>query len=178
MRRYVKLLILLLVVVLIFSFPLKVRAGDNGGRIEEKLDMMYFSFDKDEKLKLSVETFTLVGKFSSEAKALILFTNLIENNDPELIRFMPKGTKLLGVKLADGELIIDLSKQFNNHAGSAYEIAMVAQLIYNARKVGGVKTFTLMLEGKPAALTEGLMVDMIDVEENEPCAKMDDEMMN
>ncbi|MBR1736889.1 MAG: GerMN domain-containing protein [Firmicutes bacterium] len=101
---------------------------------------------------------------SDEKKAEILFKTLF--NDPHnVINYIPKDTKLLGISLNNDELIINASAEIKNYGGSFYERKLVRQILYTAFELDSVNHVTLLIEGKTDYLPQGSLIEKISREE-------------
>ncbi len=74
---------------------------------------------------------------------------------------IPPGTKLLGVKLEDDGIHINLSRDFVQGGGTASMTGRVAQILYTATTLQPNAAVWLAVEGKPLEVLggEGLMLD-------------------
>ena len=68
---------------------------------------------------------------------------------------VPENVKVLNVKLVDGTLTVDVSETVMDYGGSAFEQALVAQLLKIAAEIPGVCSFTLTVDGTPQPLVQG-----------------------
>jgi len=74
---------------------------------------------------------------------------------------IPQGTKLLGLKLQDNEVSINLSREFTVGGGSAATIARLGQIIYTASSLDPQTKIRILVEGEPLEVLggEGLLVE-------------------
>ncbi len=74
---------------------------------------------------------------------------------------IPEGTKLLGLKLQDNEVSINLSREFTTGGGSASTIARLGQIIYTASSLDPQTKIRILVEGEPLEVLggEGLLVE-------------------
>ncbi|MBR1444693.1 MAG: GerMN domain-containing protein [Firmicutes bacterium] len=101
---------------------------------------------------------------SDEKKAEILFKTLF--NDPHnVINYIPKDTKLLGISLNDDELIINASPEIKKYGGSFYERKLIRQILYTAFELDSVNYVTLLIDGKTDYLPQGSLIEKISREE-------------
>ena len=62
---------------------------------------------------------------------------------------IPEGTKLLGLKLQDNEVSINLSRELTTGGGSASTIARLGQIIYTASSLDPQTKIRILVEGEP-----------------------------
>ncbi|HEU4319596.1 MAG TPA: GerMN domain-containing protein [Acidimicrobiia bacterium] len=74
---------------------------------------------------------------------------------------IPDGTELLGVEVADGVALVDLSREFESGGGSLSMMGRVAQIVYTATRFDDVDSVRFLLEGDPLDVLggEGLIID-------------------
>lgn len=91
-------------------------------------------------------------------------------NDSEGIGIMPKGTKVLGVKVDNNTAVVDFSKEFQNNftGGSTGEIMLVGSIVDTLTEFGEIKSVRFTLEGQPLDILGGHL-DL-----TEPVSRMND----
>ena len=69
---------------------------------------------------------------------------------------VPEGVEVLGVTFDDGHLILDVCEKILSYGGgSAFELALVAQLEKIAVEVFGAERFNLLIDGEGQSLIYG-----------------------
>lgn len=81
--------------------------------------------------------------------------------DPGLTTTVPEGTELLGLEIADGTAVVNLSSQFESGGGSLSMLARLAQLTFTLTQFPAVERVVLELEGERVSAFggEGVLVD-------------------
>ena len=74
---------------------------------------------------------------------------------------VPPDTRVLGVRVADGVVTIDLSRDFAEGGGTASMLGRLHQVLHTAVRPGGVEAVRILIEGPPLEVLgrEGIMVD-------------------
>ncbi|MCS6781955.1 MAG: GerMN domain-containing protein [Gloeomargarita sp. SKYBB_i_bin120] len=96
------------------------------------------------------------------AAALRQALNLLLSTPPgDKVSAIPPGTRLLGLEIKDGGVVVNLSREFTSGGGSYSVIYRVAQVIYTASSLNPQAPIYLQIEGQPAPpiAGEGLVVD-------------------
>lgn len=146
MNKAIKILLILLPSVLLFLFPQRVSAQP------EVLTLHYLV---DETTFESVDYY-LYGEFTPQNKAEIIYRNLFSPRDGKRV-CIPEGTEVLSVDIYGGMLLLDVSADILNYGGgSAYELALVRQIMVNAAEIEGVESVTLLIDGERTYLPEGM----------------------
>ncbi len=72
---------------------------------------------------------------------------------------VPTGVRVLGVRIRDGALTVNVSGEILNWGGNENERMLIETLIATAQKITGVTHLTLLTEGEPRPLCEGRYID-------------------
>lgn len=153
-RRICIILIAIGVILLLCVFPEKIRASNDF----ESVDLYYYAFKENGEVYFDAESFCFYGSFTEEQKAFIIFENLLNHTVKGKISFVPEGTKLLDLKISGDILVLNVSEEFRQYGGTAYENALLKQLALNAMNFKGVKRLTLMIDGNYELLPEGKFI--------------------
>lgn len=145
-----KLKVLALILLLIFIFPQKARAG-------EREFIARFRTD-DGMSMLTYEELDFIGVFSEKERAWVVFHNLLCSGKSE---FVPQGVRLLSVNIVGGELIVNVSDQIRNYGGIYNEKHLRAQIVLTGLELRSADTVTLLINGEPAVLPEGSTINRV-----------------
>ncbi len=156
MRIRKSLIALVAAIIISIILPIRVFGGPESPPLP--LGLYFWDFDDKGQEYMCFEPFyeDLSGLLAEEAANKVFDLLLNENLG---FPFIPKGTKLLGLRVSENEIFLNFSKSINNHGGCAYELAMVEQLAANAAQLPGVEFMTILIEGGETYLTEGLDVE-------------------
>ena len=75
---------------------------------------------------------------------------------------IPDRTKLRGAEIAGETAVLDFSKEIGGYGGgTAKAQGLIAQIVYTATEIKGIKKVKILIEGKEASAFggEGLMID-------------------
>jgi hypothetical protein len=89
--------------------------------------------------------------------AFDIFTAFFSDEDNPI----PADVRVLGVRLLDGALTVNVSEEILAFGGNENERLLVAALIEAARGVPGASHLTLLIEGESKPLSEGRVVESI-----------------
>ncbi|HLV12414.1 MAG TPA: GerMN domain-containing protein [Trueperaceae bacterium] len=83
---------------------------------------------------------------------------------------VPEGTRVLGVRLDDGVLTVDLSREFTAGGGTASMVGRLNQLYYTLTQPADVAAVSVTVEGRPLTVLggEGIIVDPVWVRAEHP----------
>jgi len=146
-----KLKLLALIILLLFIFPQRARAG-------EREFIVRFETQNGVSL-LTYEDLSFVGEFSQRERAWVIFYNLLCMDRSE---FVPKDVELLGVTLVGDELVINVSPHIKNYGGIYNEKHLLTQIVLTGLELCGVEAVTLLIDGEPGVLPEGSPIERID----------------
>lgn len=115
---------------------------------ETKVKIYRLAVKDNEPILVPTEKTVKAGEDPKEAA----INRLIEQGDtPELANTIPKGTRLLGLKVKDGTAVLNLSKEFrdNFNGGSEEETMLIGAILKTLGQFPDVKRVSFLLEGKP-----------------------------
>jgi len=83
---------------------------------------------------------------------------------------VPAGTRVLGARLEDGVLTVDLSREFTSGGGTASMLGRLYQLYYTLSQPKDVEAVSVLVEGEPLRVLggEGIIVDPVWVRAEHP----------
>ena len=144
---------LLLVILMLYLIPNNKEIEINTETLEyvypNNLEAIYLLDDYNylSRTKISASQKDEISKTKDLIEALTINgkkKDIIANGFKSLL---PENTKLLNVKLENGILTIDLSKEFNN-IQEKYEEKLIESLIYTLTNIDGVEKLEILIEGK------------------------------
>lgn len=84
--------------------------------------------------------------------------------DSGLERAVPEGCGLKGVKMKNGVVTIDLTREFANSAPDVDRTQMLRAIVYTAKQFPGVKDVKLLVEGEPYVIPEDAQTTVINLD--------------
>ena len=78
-----------------------------------------------------------------------------------LVTAIPDGTRLLGLRIANGVVLVDLSPQIESGGGSSSMLGRVWQIVYTATQFPQAPRVRLLVDGHPRSALggEGVVID-------------------
>jgi len=145
-----KLKLIAIIILTLFAFPQSVKASDRE---------IIALFETHDGINLLVyEDLYFVGEFSQRERAWVVFYNLLCMDKSA---FVPSGVQLLGVFLVQQELVINVSSHIKNYGGIYNEKHLRAQIVLTGLELSGIEAVTLLIDGEPAMLPEGLEINRV-----------------
>jgi hypothetical protein len=96
-----------------------------------------------------------IKNIPKDEKIIFLFGYLFENGN-----YIPPGVKAISAEVIGGTLILNVSVEILNCAGSYTEERLTAQIIKTALDIPGINNITLLVSGENRPLTEGSFIFM------------------
>jgi spore germination protein GerM len=110
----------------------------------------FFTRDSGNRLWVEPETHDLDQPTVAVARAAIGQLLEGETTEPALGTFAPAGTRILGIDVEDGILVVDLSGEVRQStAGAAGEATFAQQLAHTATQFEGIRAVRLWVDGQP-----------------------------
>jgi Immunoglobulin-like domain of bacterial spore germination/Sporulation and spore germination len=80
---------------------------------------------------------------------------------PAMYTTVPDQTRLLGLTIANGTAVVNLSREFESGGGSASIVGRLAQVVYTLTQFPSVQRVSFELDGQPVTVfsTEGVVLD-------------------
>jgi hypothetical protein len=107
------------------------------------------------KLIIAIVLFTLLSAFAIEARANVGPVHSYN----EIIRsmpFLPPTARVTGIVIFNQTLILNFSPEIMDYGGTYAEHILVEALLAHTRTIPGITRLTIHIDGKPAALPEGI----------------------
>lgn len=130
---------------------------------EEEYQVYYYSGDNE--MSLASRSLWFVGEFTDEQIAVVLFTNLIDNNASGRAGLVPEGTRLISVELSNNCLTVNLSREFLNYGGAAHERLLVRQFAKTANSIARIERLSILIDYCSTPLSEGMHILETDLAE-------------
>ncbi len=141
-----RLKLAVVVIILIFIFPQKVKAAEAGLVIKFKTENGI--------IKTEYEEIKILGNFTPNERAYLIFCNLfLPENE-----FVPEGTRLLSTMIICDTLYVNVSSEIKNYGGIYYEKHLMAQIVRTGLEINGVDKVTLLIDGEISLLNEGSLL--------------------
>jgi len=127
--------------------------------INQKLTL-YFGDDQAMYLIPEIREVTIQKDASTEAIAAAIVNELIAGpTDKKMIATMPKGTKLLSLKITDQIAMVDFSQEMksNHPGGSSGEVMTLNSLVDSLTELQGIKKVQILINGEKIETLAGHM---------------------
>ena len=145
----------------LMAFPQSVRAAES-----RFVDVFYVEFDREGEAFFASEQFEVCGGLDGDILLWVRFANLLENANKGKVPCVTAGTRLLDVRLEDGTLYVNASRELLGYGGGAgNERLLLGQLVRNAQAVAGAFRLTLLVEGAAPVMPEGSLAANITLAE-------------
>ncbi len=107
---------------------------------------------------LLFDDYIILGDFMKEEKIKLILQTYIYNSNNR-VSYIPKDTKILGVKFINNDLFINFNKNIENYGGgSHYEINLIRLILHTCFQFEDIQSVTFLIEGKFKVLPEGNLV--------------------
>ncbi|MEM8832451.1 MAG: GerMN domain-containing protein [Cyanobacteria bacterium P01_G01_bin.19] len=118
---------------------------------QDKVVEVYWLNPQDDSIKLAANTMTFQKSVKSERVLQTALETLFSNppQDSAHTTAIPPDTKLLGLKVDDRGIHVNLSREFTSGGGSASMSSRLAQVIYTATSSSNGDRVWIDIEGKP-----------------------------
>jgi spore germination protein GerM len=139
-----------------------VPGAENNHNFGEKVAELYWIKSTDKTLEFLPIPVTMEKTVPPEMNLEGILKRLLAGvNNKDYSSAIPKGTKLIGVKVTGNEVFVNLSKQFTTGGGSASMIGRLGQIIYTATSLNPKAKVWLEIEGKTLDVLggEGVMLE-------------------
>jgi len=153
----VKILFAILFVLLIFIFPQNI-----GAQELDRLQIFFHEIDADGEDVLNYYHITIPAWLTVENRALVIFTEIFNNINPEKMIYAPPNVSILGISFhaAASHLIINLSVDIMNYGGTHNEYMLIQKLLANAASMADVRYLTILIEGQEQYFPEGTLISL------------------
>lgn len=132
---------------------------------QEQVEVYWLSAD-DSSIRPSPSTISVPQTSNQQERLTSAFQNLLDgpksDQPKDYTTTIPKGTKLLDLKIDQQGVHVNLSKEFTSGGGSTSMTGRVAQIIYTATSLDNNAKVWLNIEGKPLEAPlggEGLLLE-------------------
>jgi len=155
-----RIVIAFLLLLLIFIFPQTVFADDL-----DYLEVFHHAEDADGDISLASYKIRTPTWLTTENRALVVFTEVFNNIDPDKMIFAPRDVVVLDVFFFSeySHLVINLSAEIMMYGGTYFEYRLVEKLLANAAAMPDVAHFTVWVDGQPTYLPEGTRINAVNV---------------
>jgi len=145
---------LLLVILMLYLIPSNTKEIEIENKTLEyiypnDLEAIYLLDNNDylSRVKISANNKNILSKSTDLIEALTINGKKKDRIINGFKPLLPKDTKLLNIKLQEGILSIDFSKEFNN-IEEKYEEKLIESLVYTLTSVEGIDKIEILIEGK------------------------------
>ena len=142
----------ILLLLLVFAFPQIVFGGE-----VEHIEVFHHEICADGEVHLVSYKITIPTWLTVENRALVVFSEVFNNAQPDKMIFAPQGVEVRDVLFfwECGHLLINLSADIMLYGGTYFEYRLVEKLLANAAAMPHVAYFTVLIEGQIGYLPEG-----------------------
>jgi spore germination protein GerM len=123
--------------------------------------LYYISYDIDMKEVWSNEVILLEDNLTLEEEIKNLFDIFFKS---EKNLFSADGLNVLDVKIENGTLLLNVSKEVNNISGNFHTVSFIKQVIKTSLDINAVNKVTLYIDNILTCLPEGLSIEEESVE--------------
>ena len=118
---------------------------------QDKVIEVYWLNPQDDRIQLAANTMTFQKSVKSERVLETALETLFTDppTDANHTTAIPAGTKLLGLKVDEQGIHLNLSQEFTSGGGSASMTSRLAQVVYTATSSSSGDKVWLNVEGKP-----------------------------
>ena len=155
-----RIVVAFLLLLLIFIFPQTVFADEL-----DYLEVFHHVADADNNISLTSYIIKIPTWLTTENRALVVFTEVFNNIDPDKMIFAPHGVAVLDVFFFSeySHLVVNLSAEIMMYGGTYFEYRLVEKLLANATAMPDVAHFTVLVDGQPTYLPEGTRINAVNV---------------
>jgi len=152
-----KFLAILSVLLLLFIFPQRVSTDLDYLRIH------YFEICDTGGATPASYIITIPSWLTTEHRAAVVFSQIFHNICPKKMVFAPQNVTILDIFFHHeyAHLVLNVSADVLNYGGTSFEHYFVEKLLLNAAALRQVGTFTLLIEGQPRHLPEGILLHQV-----------------
>ena len=150
-----KIILALLLVLLIFIFPQSI-----GAQELDRLQIFFYEIDSDNEDALNYYDITIPSWLSVENRALIIFSEIFDNFNPDIMIFVPPNVQILDVffHAEYSHLVLNLSSDILNYGGTYFEDKLINKLLINAATIPEVGYFSVLIDGQRQCFPEGTSI--------------------
>ena len=150
-----KILFALMLLSLLFIFPQRI-----GAQELDRLQIFFYEIDAAGEEVLNYYYITIPARLSVEHRALVIFSEIFDNYNPNKMVFVPPDVRILDVLFLAGSshLILNLSSDILNFGGTHFEYKLIHKLLTNAAGVGEAAYFTILIDGQNQYFPEGALI--------------------
>mgnify|MGYP006070372115 CR=1 FL=1 len=106
---------------------------------------------------LIFDEYVILGDFMDEYKIKLVLETFLYNSKKN-INYIPKGTKVLNVKLINKDLFINFNNNIENYGGNHYETNLIRQILHTCFQFENIQSVTFLIDGNFKVLPEGNLV--------------------
>lgn len=106
---------------------------------------------------LIFDEYVILGDFMDEYKIKLVLETFLYNSKKN-INYIPKGTKVLNVKLINKDLFINFNNNIENYGGNHYETNLIRQVLHTCFQFENIQSVTFLIDGNFKVLPEGNLV--------------------
>lgn len=118
----------------------------------------YFEFDDEGRERIVCEEIVFQDNKNVEENIQYILQSLFDNTK-EWDSFIPKNVTVTNILYINGSLDIELSEDILDYGGTAWEIAMVDQILATVFSIEEIERFTLLIKGDRKILVEGTIIN-------------------
>ena len=147
-----KILVHLLVLLLLCPARSVLAATPDSADI---LQFFYLTYSPLGQADWHTEEITFHGSFTAEQEAYLLMDDFFTSG---LAVSVPQGVSVIGVKIEEDTLTVNVSRQILQYGGTANENILLAQFLKTALDMPGIHKVTLLVDSFLRPLPEGSLI--------------------
>ena len=124
---------------------------------QENINIYYLENTFEE--QIAFDEYIILGNFEDEYKIKLILDTYFYNSKKN-INYIPKGAKVLDIKIINNSLVINFNKNIENYGGNSYETNFIRQILHTCFQFENIENVTFLIEGKIKFLPEGNLVFM------------------
>ena len=150
-----KIFFALILLLLLFIFPQRV-----GAQELDRLQIFFYEINEEGQETLIYYHITIPARLSVEQRALIIFSEIFDNHNPDKMLFAPPDVRILDVLFLPGSshLFLNLSPDILNFGGTHFEYKLIHKLLTNAAGIDSVSYLTILINGQNQYFPEGSLI--------------------
>ncbi|MCL2573857.1 MAG: GerMN domain-containing protein [Defluviitaleaceae bacterium] len=150
-----RFIIAIVLVLIIFAFPQSVGSGEL-----DMLKVFFYEISEDGHDVMNYYNIIIPVWLSVEQRAIIVFTEIFDNFNPDEMIYAPPNVQVLDVVFdaENAHLIVNLSLDILNYGGTYFEHLLITKLMTNAANITNVNYFTILINSEPRYFPEGTTI--------------------
>ncbi|HOM01964.1 MAG TPA: GerMN domain-containing protein [Acetivibrio sp.] len=121
----------------------------------KKADIYMFKYINDKNEFILPVSMEYIGVSKEQLPGEIIRMLALKPANERIYSLIPSGVEVLGSRIEEGLLTLDLNKEIKNYGGTAREEGILKQILYSMKQLKNVDRIRILIEGKKDHLPEG-----------------------